>query len=91
MVDSQKAGPQEQLDQPVQGIRLEDVVNGHRLYRGDRLLAVTTTKHDQGMKGKLGEVHYEDMDPRHWRIHFTSPEMSVQDLIDVVDNLPQQP
>lgn len=65
-------------------LRLEPIPEGFRVYAGDLLYGVVTTKTNDGTM-KNGAVVWQDMPRGHWAIHFTSPSNGVEFLKSVIE------
>lgn len=92
-------------------MRLESIPEGHRVFNGDKLIGVITTKqHHRGkdsqhqlspdeQNAKTADlekekparpVFWEPLPKESWAIHFSSPNMSLQDLRDVIAVIPTE-
>jgi hypothetical protein len=72
-----------------EALRWEQIPEGYRAWKGALLLAVLRTAHDKGL-ARGGAVVWEAMDPPDWRLHLTSPELSVDDLRALAAGVPRQ-
>src|SRR5271156_5976051 len=96
--------PDQPGDRPMH-IDLDKKVDKYRVFRGRSedfggfSLANITTKHHRGPEdtpegqvgtSRGGDVVYDPLPRKDWRLHFTSPEMTLEEVAAIVAAYPQE-
>lgn len=71
-------------------VKYEAIPEGYRIWKGAALMGVLfTSQHSSELKTANGiGVVWEAMPQESWNIHFTNPNVSTDDLKDIVMYLP---
>lgn len=71
-------------------IRTAPTANGYEIFDDGRKVAALNTLNDVGNRDKVGAILWAPMKKEDWRLHFTSPEMSVELVSAILEAIPSE-